>query len=86
MQEEKEFVSSARCSSKDGGRSVVLEGWLARDKDGSLNLFVAEPDYGPRMDAWLTMWDEGYIPLPKSYFPEITFANSPQLARLAVTF
>lgn len=69
----------------------MLELWIARDKDDSLNLFKSKPvrdNYGyfrssivvnqcntDMSDRLLTIWDS-------DLFPEVTWENSPQLVEL----
>lgn len=55
----------------------VLEGWVARDEDGALNLFDREPERIAEC-AW------AYFPghslgfsLPKESFPEVTWESEP---------
>ena len=61
--------------------------WIARDGDGQLYLFENKPvlngcdavDY-----LYFTSKNvmEGYIKLPRDYFPEVTFENSPREVEL----
>ena len=59
--------------------------WLARDKDGELNLFTQKPYYNespsfaPGWDIMMTDendWIDSMM-IESSLFPEITFENSP---------
>lgn len=57
--------------------------WIARDENGTLELFYEEPYYGtiPGIgDAWK---NGDYIcKLDSKLFPEVTFENSPQEVEL----
>ena len=52
--------------------------WIARDKDGTLNLFGEEPQSDG--SVWDDMTTEGCLfgPLDSSLYPEVTYNNSPK--------
>lgn len=53
--------------------------WIARDEDGFLGLYRTQPILNKERYRYNEEWDGDYIsPLPKSFFPEVTFENSPQ--------
>lgn len=61
--------------------------YIARDKDGSLNLFKYRPflkqDNIPTGGYWCDNSEVGlFIFVPKNNFPEVTFENSPQQVEL----
>lgn len=62
--------------------------WIARDKDGDLNLFVSKPekDYLIEDSAEKTIFvsDGEFLALPSNSFPEITFENSPQQVEITL--
>ena len=68
------------------------EVWIARDKDGELNVYWESLDWGPLVCAgkdgcWWAWWEEGerpHINIDKNLFPEITFENSPKKAEMHV--
>lgn len=56
--------------------------WISRDEDGFLGLYRTQPFLNKR-DRYNEEWDGDYIsPLPKSFFQEVTFENSPQEVEL----
>lgn len=59
--------------------------YVARDKDGSLNLFYERPPYeviNHGIAGWANDSDWWGVPLNKNRFPELTFENSPLEVRL----
>lgn len=57
--------------------------WIARDGDGNLCLFDDEPVLRGNDNIDYLYFDsldstKGYIKLPRDYFPDLTFDNSPQ--------
>lgn len=57
--------------------------WLARNKDGSLNLFYAKPHLVDGFFAVIYNHSYGYcIELGCDVFPEVTFENSPREAEI----
>ena len=57
--------------------------WIARDKDGGLNLFKdPKPILMKRNGWWLS--DKNFFKsvLPRELFPEVTLENSPQEVEL----
>lgn len=54
--------------------------WLARDKDGSLNLYDNIPD--KRSEYFLSYAGYNDIPLDERLFPEVTYENSPRQVEL----
>lgn len=60
--------------------------WIARDRYGELSLHSYQPIY--RMDKYdnTDYWTGGRIgELPISFFPEVTFENSPQEVELLLS-
>lgn len=58
--------------------------WIARDKDGRLDLFPSEP-YLVESERHGLIWDNDYadyMRLPDEAYPEVTFENSPQEVEL----
>lgn len=55
---------------------TVINGWLARDDSGSLNVFDEEPTRYEK----LGMWSDGldHFGLPYSSFPDLTWESEPQ--------
>ena len=55
--------------------------WLARDEEGSINLFMSKPeliqvlDDGEPCRYWQS--DNKELPLSKEMYPEVTYTNSP---------
>lgn len=57
--------------------------WIARDKDGLLNLYYTEPQLVG--DCFAVVYNHGYgyyIELGYDVFPEVIFENSPQEVEL----
>ena len=54
--------------------------WIARDKDGSLNLYDNIPD--KRSEYFLPYAGYDDMPLDERLLPEVTFENSPMLAEI----
>ena len=66
-------------------QEVTIEGWVARDEDGALNLFDREPERIAEC-AW------AYFPghslgfsLPKESFPSVTWKSEPRKVKLTIT-
>lgn len=60
-----------------------MELWIARDGDGSLYLFDDEPVLRGNDNTDYLYFESKdlmkvFIKLPRDYFPEVTFENSPQ--------
>lgn len=53
----------------------MIQGWVARDESGSLNVFDEEPI----RDEELEMWSDGldHFGLPYSSFPDLTWDSDP---------
>lgn len=61
-----------------------MELWIARNEDGTLYLFHKQPVYNYMVEICDYMWQHGTIigSIDKSYFPEVTFDNSPQKVKI----
>ena len=62
--------------------------WIARDEDGSLNLFmhsVPHKEIYERVVMWENDEECGIISMDRTDFPEVTFENSPQEVELKLT-
>lgn len=56
--------------------------WIARDEGGFIGLYEKEPSLYKTYNS-IYEWEGNYIaPLPASFFPEVTFENSPQEVEL----
>lgn len=57
--------------------------WIARDRDGHLNLYAKKPllNFYDGLYYDSDMEDQ-YLSIDKHLFPEVTFENSPQLIEL----
>ena len=55
--------------------------WIARDKDGTLNIYNYQPTRDEEEGMFLDFDDEGlcFTELPNCLFPEVTWENSPSL-------
>lgn len=63
----------------------VIEGWVARDEDGALNLFDREPE---RIAECAWTYYPGHtlgLSLPKESFPEVTWDCEPKRVRITIT-
>lgn len=61
--------------------------WIARDGDGQLALFEKEPVLNGCDEIDYLYFEsknlmDGYIKLPRDYFPEVIFENSPREVEL----
>ncbi len=56
--------------------------WIARDRNGDLNIGTDRPDFD-KDSGWWVNWDD-YMELPKSIFREVTYKNSPQKVELTI--
>ena len=52
--------------------------WIARDKDGSLWIFEEKPTFFEGGSSWVCNFGKNYAALDNSWFPEVTFENSPK--------
>lgn len=59
-------------------KPTTLPAWLARDKDGSLWLFMDKPCKSIGGVMWMPSDDCECIRIDSSLFPNITFENSPK--------
>lgn len=61
---------------------TVIRGWVARDANGSLNVFDEEPT----RDEELEMWSDGsdHFGLPYSSFPDLTWSDEPQEVEIII--
>lgn len=53
-----------------------MELWIARDKDGSLDLYEGVPERN-EVGGYFASLTDYYLPLDDDLFPEITWENSP---------
>ena len=59
----------------------LLKLWVARDKQGWLQLYLGKPCF--KLKYLVEDWDGTFMGyLPKENFPEVTFENSPQQVEL----
>jgi len=60
---------------------MKIEGWIARDKDGTL--VFSEKELKPFKECFISNdlqdWE-----LPKDFLPDLTFENSPRKAILSI--
>lgn len=63
--------------------TAVLEGWIVRDGNGSLNLFDEEPT----REEWCEMWSDGldHFGLPYNSFPSVTWQSEPKRVSIELT-
>lgn len=62
-----------------------VEVWLARDENGDLCAYTCKPYRRKelfRLFRWESPYNGDFIRLKSELFPEVTFKNSPQKARL----
>lgn len=67
-------------------KKAVIEGWVCRDADGSLNLFTNNDK--PEVINGDNYWSIGYgdvSELPEESFPSVTWDNSPRKVRIEIT-
>ena len=74
----------------EGPEEVTIEGWVARDEDGFINLFNGKPmrDYADRSDVTYGFWDrtDGHLlELPTTSFPSVTWESEPQKVKITTT-
>ena len=60
-----------------------INGWVARDKNGELNLFEVKPRRDENFGYW---WDRDYqsSPIDENAFPELTWENEPKEVELLI--
>ena len=56
--------------------------WIARDKDESLWIFEEKPTFFEGVSSFGCKFGKTYAALDNSWFPEVTFENSPQEVEL----
>ena len=71
------------------GEEVTVEGWVARDQDGFLNLFTNKPerDYCDKNDICYGFWDalDGHnIELPIDVLPTASWESDPLLVTITI--
>ncbi len=69
--------------------TAVLEGWVARDEEGYINLFQGKPtrDMYDINDMTYGFWDysnERHIKLPTDSFPSVTWQSEPKKVRITL--
>ena len=64
-------------------KSAELDGWIARDKDGSLHIFEVKPRRSADGHQW---WDRDYqsTALKSSDFPDLKWEDEPVCVKLAI--
>ena len=66
------------------GETVILEGWVARDKNGLV--FIHSHDPIRRKTVWLAKESESYdYLLPQGSFPSLTWEDEPKKVKIIVT-
>ncbi len=67
-------------SDKSAPEKAVIEGWVARDKDDGLNIYLDKPMKGEEeyFGAYMHY-------LPEEMLPSVTFDNSPQRVKIEIT-
>ncbi len=70
-------------SDKPAPEKEVAEGWVARDKNCDLNVWMRKPI----RNKYLGRWQRGGVPilLPKDTFPSITWESEPQRVKIEIT-
>lgn len=61
-----------------------MELWIARDKNGQLNLYTYEPFKGPEDRFYKSLPNAVYMPINPYLYPEITWENSPKKVKAEV--
>lgn len=74
----------------DTPEEVTIEGWVARDEDGFINLYNEKPirDYADRSDVTYGFWDDAdghHLELPTTSFSSVTWNTEPQKVRITIT-
>lgn len=54
-----------------------ITGWIARDRNGDLNLFEAVPYRDRKGGYWMNKTGTMYYSLPASFFPELEWGSEP---------
>ena len=64
--------------------NAVCRGFLTRDKEGDrLGVSVVFPSRVPQMGIWISTVPS--IPLPKEWFPQVTWRHNPVEVELCIT-
>ena len=71
-------------------KQITIEGWVARDEDGFINLYNEKPtrDYCDRSDVTYGFWDDAdghHLELPTTSFPSVTWNTEPKKVRITIT-
>ncbi len=61
---------------------AVIEGWVARDRNGDLSLYRTYPERQEKLGYWRD--GDGESELPKGSFPSITWESEPCKARIEI--
>ncbi len=76
-------LESMFCPSTPAPEKKVVEGWVARDKDGMIFLHKIRPQRVLFAEGFPP--EEDFYELPKDSFPSITWESEPRKARIEIT-
>ena len=63
---------------------MIMELWIARDKDGTLSVTDEKPILSISKSCWLTPAVAECLFIDCELFPEVTFENSPKKVELII--
>lgn len=65
--------------------TAVLEGWVARDKNGIICLYNKHPErYNAPINEWGTEYPLQYYQIPDDSFPYVTWLTEPKKVRITL--
>ena len=63
--------------------TITIEGWVARDKS-SFTAFFSEDKPRRGIDSWFNK-SGSVVPIPRKYFPSLTWEDEPKKVKITVT-
>lgn len=64
---------------------VTIDAWVARDKDGELNITTRKPFRSKEIDYWIMGKRDVFVSCTFSYFfPEITWESEPKKVKVTI--
>lgn len=67
----------------DKPKESVVDGWVARDRNGDLSLYRTYPERQENLGYWRDGND--YWDFPNDYFPSVTWKSEPLHVKLTIT-
>lgn len=80
-----QFYQASDLDFNTDSEDTVIQGWVARDEDGSLHLFTESPTLefsNVRKEHW--WYSESSVKLDPSLFPDLTWSDEPQECEIII--